>query len=45
MNKQDEKKFYTGMVLLGLLMRGTPVGAIPEMAQALVKELMEKEDK
>jgi len=22
LNKQDEKKFYTGMVLLGLLMRG-----------------------
>jgi hypothetical protein len=45
LNKQDEKKFYMGMVLLGLLVRGTPVSGIPEMAQALVKELMEKENK
>jgi hypothetical protein len=44
LNKQDEKKFYMGMVLLGLLMRGTPAGAIPEMAQALVKELMENKN-
>ena len=33
-----------GMVLLGLLMRGTPVTGIPEIAQALVKELMESKE-
>jgi len=44
LNKQDEHKFYMGMVLLGLLMRGTPITGIPEIAQELVKQLMENKN-
>jgi hypothetical protein len=33
-----------GMVLLGLLMRGTPITGIPEIAQELVKQLMENKN-
>lgn len=36
MNEQDQKTFYTGMILLGLLVRGAPIEAIPEIAQHLI---------
>jgi len=40
MNDQDQKTFYTGMILLGLLVRGAPVASIPETTQHLIVELM-----
>ena len=44
MNKQDEKKFYKGMVILGLLVSGRPLSSIPELANLLVKEIMEEKE-
>jgi hypothetical protein len=41
MNDQDEEKFYKGMVILGLLVSGKPLSSIPELANLLVKEIME----
>ena len=40
MNEQDQKSFYTGMILLGLLIRGAPVASIPETTQHLIAEMM-----
>jgi hypothetical protein len=44
MNQQDEKKFYKGMVILGLLISGKPLSSIPELANLLVKEIIEEKD-
>ena len=39
MNEQDQKAYYTGMILLGLLVRGAPIAAIPEMTEQLIEKL------
>jgi hypothetical protein len=39
MNEQDQRSMYTAFVLLGLLMRGTPVDAIPEITKHLVDNI------
>lgn len=44
MNEQDEQKFYKGMVILGLIMSGKPLSSIPELANVLVKEIMEHKE-
>jgi hypothetical protein len=44
MNQQDEKKFYKGMVILGLLISGRPLSSIPELANLLVKEIIEEKE-
>jgi hypothetical protein len=44
MNQQDEKKFYKGMVILGLLISGKPLSSIPELANLLVKEIIEEKE-
>jgi hypothetical protein len=44
MNQQDEKKFYKGMVILGLLISGKPLSSIPELANLLVKEIIEDKE-
>jgi hypothetical protein len=44
MNEQDEKKFYTGMVLLGLLVRGHPLNGIPAATRIIVNETMKEEE-
>jgi len=41
LNKQDEQKFYKGMIILGLIMSGKPLSSIPELTNTLVKEIME----
>ena len=41
MNEHDEKKFYKGMVILGLLVSGRPLSSIPELTNLLVKEIMD----
>lgn len=40
MNEQDEKTFYTGMIILGLLMRGTPIKGVAPMAKDLLERVM-----
>jgi len=40
MNDQDEKTFYTGMILLGLIMRGTPLNGIPAITKDLAERVM-----
>ena len=45
MNDQDQKVFYTGMILLGLLARGAPIASIPETTQHLINELMKTQPK
>jgi hypothetical protein len=42
MNEQDEKVFYKGMVILGLLISGKPLSSIPELTNLLVKEIIEE---
>jgi hypothetical protein len=44
MNEQDQKAYYTGMILLGLLVRGAPVASIPETTQHLIAELMKAQE-
>jgi hypothetical protein len=44
MNEQDEKKFYKGMVILGLLISGRPLSSIPELTNLLVKEIIEEKE-
>jgi hypothetical protein len=44
MNQQDEKKFYKGMVILGLLISGKPLSSIPELANLLIKEIIEDKE-
>jgi hypothetical protein len=39
MNDQDQKTFYTGMILLGLLIRGAPIEAVPEMTQHIIDNI------
>ena len=43
MNEQDQKALYTAFVLLGLLVSGKPLNAIPELTKDIVKLTM-KED-
>lgn len=43
MNEQDQKTFYTGMILLGLLVRGTPIEAIPEITQHIIDNVTKEE--
>ena len=43
MNEQDEKVFYKGMVILGLIVSGKPLSSIPELTDLIVKEIMEKQ--
>lgn len=42
MNEQDEKSFYTGMIILGLIVRGEPLGYIPDMATNLLDQITNK---
>lgn len=44
MNEQDQKAYYTGMILLGLLVRGTPIEAIPEITQHLIDNVTKEEE-
>ena len=44
MNEQDQRSMYTAFVLLGLLMRGTPVDAIPEITKHLVDNMTKEEE-
>jgi hypothetical protein len=44
MNEQDEKSFYTGMIILGLIVRGAPFHHIPEMATNLLDQITNKQD-
>jgi hypothetical protein len=39
MNEQDEKSFYMGMIILGLIVRGAPFNHIPEMATNLLDQI------
>lgn len=43
MNQHDEKVFYKGMIILGLLMRGTPLNSIPEITENLTNSITNKE--
>jgi hypothetical protein len=44
MNEQDEKSFYMGMIILGLIVRGAPFHHIPEMATNLLDQIITKQD-
>lgn len=39
MNEQDQKTIYTAFVLLGLLVRGSPIEAIPELTKHIVENI------
>lgn len=40
MTEQDEKIFYTGMIILGLLVRGTPINSVAPIAKDLVESVL-----
>lgn len=40
MTEQDEKTFYTGMIILGLLVRGTPINGVAPIAKDLVERVL-----
>ena len=44
MNEQDQKTLYTAFVLLGLLMRGTPINAVPDMTKNIVDIVIARKD-
>jgi hypothetical protein len=44
MNEKDEKTFYKGMVILGLIVSGRPLSSIPELTDLIVKEILEKQE-
>jgi hypothetical protein len=44
MNEQDEKSFYMGMIILGLIVRGTPLSGIPDVATNLLEQITNKQD-
>jgi len=44
MNEQDQKTLYTAFVALGLLMRGAPLNAIPEVTKTIVEQLTKEEE-
>ena len=44
MNKQDEKILYTAFVLLGLLVRGAPINAIPSITKSVVDIVTAREE-
>jgi hypothetical protein len=44
MNEKDEKTFYNGMVILGLIVSGRPLSSIPELTDLIVKEILEKQE-
>lgn len=43
MNEHDEKVFYKGMALLGLLMSGTNPDVVPYLVNKLTNEITHKE--
>jgi hypothetical protein len=44
MNEQDQKTLYTAFVLLGLLVRGTPINSVPEMTKSIVDIVIAREE-
>ena len=44
---ENEKEYmeglYTGMAMMGFLIRGTPLHSIPEESKAMAKRMMEEE--
>jgi hypothetical protein len=42
MNEQDQRTLYTAMAVLGLLVRGTPIEAVPEVAKHIVDKMIEE---
>jgi len=44
MNEQDEKSFYRGMIILGLIVRGAPYHHISEMAKNLLDQITNEQE-
>jgi hypothetical protein len=44
MNEQDQRSLYTAFILLGLIVRGTPIDAIPEMTKHLIDNVTKEEE-
>jgi hypothetical protein len=43
MNEQDQRSLYTAFILLGLIVRGTPIEAIPEVTKHLIENMIKEE--
>ena len=44
MSEQDEKSFYMGMIILGLIVRGTPLSGISDVATNLLDQIITKQE-
>lgn len=42
-DKEQLEAVYTGMAMMGFIIRGTPLHSIPEEAKAMAKRMMEEE--
>jgi hypothetical protein len=45
MNEQDQRTLYTAFVALGLLVRDTPINAVPDITKSIVEILIAREEK
>ena len=43
MSEHDQRALYTAFAMMGLLMRGTPIAAIPDATKRLVEEMLKDE--
>jgi hypothetical protein len=43
MTDQDQKAMYTAFIVLGLLVKGEPLLAIPDATKWLIQQMMEDE--
>ena len=42
MNQQDQRALYTAMAILGLLVRGSAIEAVPEQAKHIVDRIIDE---